>query len=142
MRCIEFICEQNPDVDHSRIRQLDFIPQPSKITSEDSQKILPRLSAVIYPAELWPTAKSYWQHVGDGIQSRRADFCQKAFDEGFMVERSAARESPPRVTKGPRRYQRTTSVDITKNHAKVEKPGADGETAPEAGIQDLAQFVE
>jgi cystathionine gamma-synthase len=142
MRCIEFLCEQNPEVDHGRIRQLDFIPQPSKMSAEDSQKILPRLSAVIYPSELWPTAKTYWQHVGDGISSRRADFCQKAFDENFMVERSAARESPPRVTKGPRRYQRTTSVDITKNHQKADPPTADGETAPEAGIQDLAQFVE
>jgi cystathionine gamma-synthase len=144
MRCIEFLCEQNPQADHVRIRQLDFVPHPDKIPADESQKILPRLSAVIYPSELWPTAKTFWQHAGDGISSRRADFCQKAFDENFMVERSAARESPPRMTKGPRRYQRNTSVDITKNHAKAadETAAASEDTAPEAGIQDLAQFVE
>ena len=142
MRCIEFLCEQNPQADHVRIRQLDFVPHPDKIPADESQKILPKLSAVIYPSELWPTAKTFWQHAGDGISSRRADFCQKAFNENFMVERSTARESPPRMTKGPRRYQRNTSVDITKNHAKAEEPTANEDTAPEAGIQDLAQFVE
>ncbi|KAM0717462.1 hypothetical protein Q7P37_007314 [Cladosporium fusiforme] len=142
MRCIDFLHEQNPEADHSRIRELDFIPHPNKTPVNDKQKILPRLSAVIYPAELWPTAKTYWQHVGDGISSRRADFCQKAFDENVMVERNTIRDSPPRMTKGPRRYQRKTSVDVTNKNALNDEKSSSEETATEAGTQDLAQFVE
>ncbi|KAK5173185.1 Cystathionine gamma-synthase [Saxophila tyrrhenica] len=135
-RCSVFLKSQNPDIDPSRIRHLDFVPRQDHHDSHSSF-VQPRVSAVIYPRDLWPTAKAFWQHTGEGISSRRADFCQRAFDEGQLVEASSARDSPPRVTKGPRRYQRV-SVDL-KNSAVVNGNGAamDGVPPP-----DSAQFVE
>lgn len=110
-RCVEFMLEQKPGLDQSKVRILEFVPHPDRLPADAAKKVLPRLCAVVYPAELWPTAKTYWQHSGDGIQSRRGEFCQKAFDDGTMVERSTLRQSPPRMTKGPKRYQRNVSVD-------------------------------
>lgn len=111
-RCRDFILKQNRAVDPALIRHLDFVPHPDKVVTADPTKVLPKISAVIYPKQLWPTAKSFWQHTGEGVQSRRAEFCQKALDEHFLVEKNAA---TPCVKRGPKRYQRQVSTDVPSN---------------------------
>ncbi len=136
-RCLEFLRTQNPTVDPSCIRHLDFVPHSDKIDNESSNLVQPRVSAALYPRELWPTAKAFWQHTGEGISSRRAEFCQHAFDEGRLVEAHSIRDSPPRVTKGPRRYQRA-SIDL-KNGLNG---NGEGKITNSVGPPDSAQFVE
>ncbi|RMX73827.1 hypothetical protein D0869_13209, partial [Hortaea werneckii] len=141
-RCRNFLIKQNPSVDQSVIRILEFVPHPDRTTSADMTRVRPRLTAVIYPKELWPTAKVFWQHTGEGISSRQAEFCHRAYDDGIMAEHSAvAHSSTPRLSKGPKRYQRNTSTDQTHGN------GANGHTnsdaaAGETGVPDSAQFVE
>jgi len=142
-RCVDFLIEQNPGLDHSRVRILEFVPHPDKLPADASKKVLPRLCAVVYPSELWPTAKTYWQHSGDGIQSRRGEFCQKAFDDGTMVERSTLRQSPPRMTKGPKRYQRNVSVDQTNGNGVPNSTYTHDENSQNnPSVSESAQFVE
>jgi cystathionine gamma-synthase len=112
------------------------VPHPEKVATADPTKVLPKISAVIYPTELWPTAKAFWQHTGEGVQSRRAEFCQKAFDEHFLVEKSSA---TIRVAKGPKRYQRNTSVDITPTNGPTNHNSS---TNGDLTIDTAFEFVE
>nr|OQO25240.1 hypothetical protein B0A51_09364 [Rachicladosporium sp. CCFEE 5018] len=111
VRCVDFIVDKNQTADQSLIRIIDFGPIAALPSVESTGKVLPRISAVIYPNEFWPSAKVYWQHSGDGISSRRAEVCSKALAEHTMSRRSSPGHSPPRKVKGPRRYQRPMSTD-------------------------------
>ncbi|KAK4556308.1 Cystathionine gamma-synthase [Recurvomyces mirabilis] len=149
-RCVEFLTQQNPGVDATSIRSLDFIPHPDKIPSASLKRVLPRATAVVYPKELWPTAKVFWQHTGEGMSSRHAEFCQKAFDDGSMVERSTlSQPNTPRLSKGPRRYQRPMSLDHgtpqdTNGHggSTGQEDKSNGNGTTENGVPDSALFVE
>nr|POE93265.1 cystathionine gamma-synthase [Quercus suber] len=139
--CVDFLIQQNPTVKTSSIRALDFLHRSGSYVSSDTQRLLPRVSAVLYPKELWPTAKVFWQHTGEGISSRRAEYCSKALEDKSLVEQSSVRSSPPRLHKGPRRYQRPMSTDLAKPSDKDR--GNDNElTIHGVGVQDSFQFVE
>ncbi len=136
-RCASFIKQQNPAANHSLIRVLDFAPRSQQSDKDVSNTVQPKFSAVIYPKELWPSAKLFWQHTGEGVSSRRAEFCHRAFDEGRMVEASAAKSSPPRLSKGPRRYQKL-SVDLKGSVT----PHGEVAQADSPAMPDSVQFVE
>lgn len=129
-RCLEFFISQAPDYQH-QIRILDLVPLAAKERSKELDPISPRISAFIFPGERWATAKAFWQHSGDGISSRRAEYCHNLFEEGALVDIKETNETP-RVCKGPRRYQ-SRSVDLT-NHSN----GTNGSTE----VQDPTEFVE
>lgn len=59
--------------------------------------------------------KIFWQHSGDGVSSRRSEFCEKAFHDGSMVEKSTVTDMP-RMKKGPRRYQRLSVDETVRDH--------------------------
>ena len=94
------------------------------------------LYAILYPKECQPHAKAFWQHTGEGISSRRAEFCQRQLDAGVLVLKKPlknTRSDPEKLVKGPRRYQRG-SVDETAR--KTAKPNCMGEG------DEYAEFVE
>ncbi|KAK3073276.1 Cystathionine gamma-synthase [Teratosphaeriaceae sp. CCFEE 6253] len=145
VRCTEFFGRQRPEADSSSLRILDFVPHPEKAPSAHSDRVLPRLTALIYPKQLWPTAKSFWQHTGEGVSSRQAEFCQKAFDGGSMVEASSVSPSgTPRFSKGPRRYQKNISVDhgVSQAFDGQTNGHTSADAAAEIGAPDSALFVE
>lgn len=123
-RCADWIKKNISPNQHPQVRIIDFIPNPANHTHDEAEKVLPRLSAVVYPKEHWPAAKAFWQHSGDGISSRRAEFCEKAFHDGTMVDKTTVNEMP-RMKKGPRRYQRTFSKDAHIGHYPTEQAEAD-----------------
>jgi cystathionine gamma-synthase len=131
-RCREFFLRQAPDLDASRVRILDFIPAAEQARSEELQVISPRVSAVLFPKERFSIAKTFWQHSGDGVSSRRAEYCSQLFKEGILVEASTINQ-PARVCKGPRRYQKKTSIDLG---------ASDNFTNGNGEVQDPTQFVE
>jgi cystathionine gamma-synthase len=90
-------------------------------------KLNPVISAAICSDAAYPFAREYWQHTGDGISSRRAEFCHGLLKEGLLTIEEAQSQlgtdtapskpagvlpSPQEAAKpcrGPRRYQRPTS---------------------------------
>lgn len=103
------------------------------------------LSCVLYPREHAPVAKQVWQHTGDGVSSRRGEFCLQALREGLLVEKDKHESSPKtrRPAKGPRRYQRADSIDGVNPDAK---PATNGHTAQTTnGVherKESSQFIE
>jgi len=75
---------------------------------EPLRTISPTISAVFCPAEAFAFAKQYWQHTGDGVSSRRAEFCHRLFKDGFLVDDALV---SGKACRGPRRYQRRTASD-------------------------------
>jgi cystathionine gamma-synthase len=129
-RCRDFMLQQAQDLDDQRVRIIDLVPVVETERSEDLAIISPKISAVLYPEDKFSIAKPFWQHSGDGVSSRRAEYCYSLFVRGALVDQS--RLSPTlRSCKGPRRYQRKTSIDDSNTPIVL-----NGE------VQDPNQFVE
>lgn len=139
-RCVDFIREQNPNLSQESIKVLKFVVQVPKEAPTTSNLVLPRLVAVIYPKNLWPTAKQFWQHTGEGISSRRAEYCHRAFNDGVLVLSGSPPNTPRVVAKGPKRYQRLSVENASLNGYKPN--GGHEPAAKDSGIPDSAQFLE
>ncbi|KAJ4365621.1 Cystathionine gamma-synthase [Neocucurbitaria cava] len=131
-RCKDFFLRNAPDLDASKVRILDFVPAAEKARAEELVVISPRVSAVLFPQERFSIAKQFWQHSGDGVSSRRAEFCYHLFEKGVLIEASTLNQ-PARICKGPRRYQKKTSIDLG---------GSDGAIDGGGEVHDPTQFVE
>jgi cystathionine gamma-synthase len=127
-RCRDFIVRQVAESDASRVRIVDLVPATERAREEDQATVSCKISAVMYPLELFKIAKQFWQHSGDGVSSRRAEYCHHLFEKGILVN-AARLNGAARTCKGPRRYQKPTSIDLGTPDA-----AQDGET--------LTQFVE
>ncbi|KAJ9494161.1 Cystathionine gamma-synthase [Exophiala xenobiotica] len=105
------------------------------------------LFCVFFPKDYFSVAKQVWQHSGDGISSRRGEFCLKALKEGFL-QLVASPSAKPRhedvYSKGPRRYQKASQNGIIHNASPVtDSPRAENAAASESQEKDHAQqFVE
>lgn len=130
-RCREFILRQVPALNSDQVRLLHLLPASEEERSEELSIVSPRISAVLFPGSHFSVAKSFWQHSGDGVSSRRAEYCQILFSKGLLVE-SKATLAAPKMCKGPRRYRQKTSIDLTSS--EVQLHGSEG--------NDPAQFVE
>ncbi|CAM1503718.1 Fc.00g013090.m01.CDS01 [Cosmosporella sp. VM-42] len=112
-RCLEFMRHRAaPDV-AGQISTIDFALDTARDLSPLLKKLLPTISAVVFPDEAFSLAKQYWQHTGDGISSRRAEFCYDLLKDNLLVQVSRS-QTPPgtaRPFRGPKRYQRPGSVD-------------------------------
>jgi len=114
-RCATFILSKEPSSSPDQVHVIDLAWDRSRATSETLSKVSPSISAVLFPKELFPIAKQYWQHSGDGVSSRRAEFCHGLFQEGILVDQRTLQPTSNgygKSCKGPRRYQKG-SVDKT-----------------------------
>ncbi|PVI06994.1 cystathionine gamma-synthase [Periconia macrospinosa] len=130
-RCQKFIISRLPD-EEQHVRIVDLVPISEKARSEELAIISPQVSAVLFPQEAFKVAKQFWQHSGDGVSSRRAEYCHGLFKEGVLVEPSTI-EGSPKFCKGPRRYQNKSSIDLGRPADK-----SNGNIDP----QDPTRFVE
>ncbi|KAF2500094.1 cystathionine gamma-synthase [Lophium mytilinum] len=135
-RCLAFFNRQAPQLGPQSVRVVDLVPVTPAASSGTAEEVSPSISVVIFPQENFSVAKAYWQHSGDGISSRRADYCFNLFSKGLLVDRRKQEE--PRMCKGPKRYQKKTSVDITGHSNGVDS--ATKGTGDE--VQDPTRFVE
>ncbi|KAI1130198.1 pyridoxal phosphate-dependent transferase [Nemania abortiva] len=118
-RCVDFIRDkaemkaETPALPELSI--LSLVLDPAREFAEPLRSISPSISAVLFPHDLFPVAKQYWQHSGDGVSSRRAEFCHGLFRDGLLVldNRSPSPRSllQQKMRRGPKRYQRAASVD-------------------------------
>lgn len=115
-RCIGFIKAKAPVSAQDRLDSVHLVLDSTNPAAVPLQPLHPTVSAVLFVPEAFNYAKQYWQHSGDGISSRRAEFCHSLLGQGLLVPQ----ESLPRVApvkqlacKGPRRYQKPMSIDET-----------------------------
>lgn len=95
------------------MRIVDLGPRPG--FNKHTGNLILSISAVIFPRDGFRIAKTFWQHTGEGISSRRAEIAQKAFETGLLVERDACRQDQAthqKFVKGPRRYRRKESIEV------------------------------
>lgn len=148
-RCARFLIRQVPILVIGRdVRIVDLCPIMSSLGGEVADSVT-RLravaSAVIFPQNHRTVAKAFWQHTGEGISSRRAEFCHKVFDEGLLSAvvyegLEAPALSPQVLCKGPRRYQKSRSFN-TRLVAQVNDHSTPSGTASAEG-KEYVQFVE
>ncbi|KAL6923804.1 hypothetical protein ACHAPO_007941 [Fusarium lateritium] len=114
-RCLDFIVQRISPEMASQVRIFDFALDKPKELSPVLKKLTSTISAVLYPSEVFPIAKQYWQHTGEGTSSRRAEFCHGLFNDNLLVPAVRTRTPPEAVQsrpfRGPRRYTRPGSVD-------------------------------
>lgn len=121
---------------------------PGGRTNGSETMLRPVVSAVFFPRNHRQVAKTFWQHSGDGISSRHAEFCHQAFDDGFLSatvddDVESAEISPLMVGKGPRRYQKGRSSYSARQspQSRDNDHPAPKRTASAEGTE-YAQFVE
>ncbi|GKT89913.1 cystathionine gamma-synthase [Colletotrichum tofieldiae] len=119
---------------------LDFGLDISKDVSPLLRSLAPTVSAVVYSPEVFPIAKQYWQHTGDGVSSRRAEFCHGLLKEGLLAPVERPGSPVGKVCRGPKRYHRPSSIDDTKpaTHHPADK------TNPQSAFetQESLRFLE
>ncbi|KAI9797878.1 MAG: hypothetical protein M1833_005078 [Piccolia ochrophora] len=147
-RCLDFFHSQDPSLVHEQIRIIELIYTPSRTAEDSMLRFDPHVYAVVFPQEQFKIAKMFWQHTGDGISSRRADFCHSAYRHGNLVEKHRIDDgSRPelRSRKGPKRYFRDVSMDghphIATKESHADAPTSNGSTGPSES-QEHAQFIE
>ena len=139
-RCVDFMLAKESDIKPFEVRIVDLVLDP-KTTSEVLKKIRPSVSAVIFPKQYFSVAKQYWQHSGDGVSSRRAEFSNRLLQEGLLVNKADIKPETKDLSdfhKGPRRYRRCGSIDKTN---ASNGPSASPPKTPDED-QESYQFVE
>jgi cystathionine gamma-synthase len=143
--CYSFIASKIPADDARKVRVVNLVP--SSRTESESSAITSALSCVIYPKEYAPLAKQVWQHTGNGVSSRRAEFCLGALEDGFIVQEgptAAADAAPQRPFKGPRRYRGKDSVNGVSRGITTNAAMPDKSSAADGGQEgrEYSQFIE
>ncbi|KAJ5114601.1 hypothetical protein NUU61_000360 [Penicillium alfredii] len=141
--CHSFIVPKIPAEQSHKVRIVNFIPSH---TEARSTTITTFLSCVIYPKEYASVAKQVWQHSGNGISSRRSEFCFRALEDGFLVEEKAsatAESIAQRPCKGPRRYQGRGALNgVTRGSAHSVSGDSPSERNGVDDGRDYSQFIE
>lgn len=78
------------------------------------------IHVVLYPADLYPLAKGFWQHTGFGITSRYADFCLGRLDDLQLQTSPTLSTAGNNHTGCPRRR-------ASAKHSEVEDAGVEDE---------------
>jgi cystathionine gamma-synthase len=116
-RCVCFVKAHAPPEVAASLSIVNLVLDTTKPNTEALASLSPDISAVLGSQEAFPFIKQYWQHSGDGVSSRRAEFCHTLLKDGLLrLDDGASSPTPasPKPCRGPKRYQRTSSVDITK----------------------------
>ena len=144
-RCQRFLYDKS-QLSGDQVRVVHLVPALQiESISEDHQTAVSGLFCVFFPEEQFGVAKQVWQHSGDGISSRRGEFCLKALQDCLLVPRGDnpwLQQCPDLVNKGPRRYQRGRSLNATnicRIPSLVEVPDI---ANPQADSRDFSQFIE
>ncbi|KAI9885239.1 MAG: Structural maintenance of chromosomes protein 6 [Watsoniomyces obsoletus] len=110
--CLKFIKSQEPQLQLGQLHVVD-IPLKEPVKGHDVSAPTFGVSAAVFPKDIFRTAKSFWQHSGEGISSRQADFCHRCLKQQLVP--SISDNVRPRPSRGPKRYQREPSLDGTQS---------------------------
>ena len=153
-RCQHFFHAKLEAFNSEDIRITGLHPSPHSDSDSDSLETRTAVSSlycVFFPKQHFSVAKQVWQHSGDGISSRRGEFCLKALQDGLLLpegEAASPKHHQDQFCKGPRRYQRGGSQNGINGTSHATKPSTDSTTSADSnGAHDgaessISQFVE
>lgn len=106
---------------HQKVRILQLsTPQP-----EDQDSTIESVSAtftvVFFPESAYPLAKAYWQHSGEGISSRMAEFCIGKFPDCSIDEDETQDKSKEPSLFLEERFGRNLDISFVRNAEKALK---------------------
>jgi cystathionine gamma-synthase len=155
-RCLDFVRKHAPA---EMVVGLTVVHLVLDETNPDSAPLLalsPTVSAAIFPHEAFPFAKQYWQHSGDGVSSRRAEFCHGLFKDD-LLRVGPGDDGPPspsmsgqKVCRGPKRYRRPMSIGgvggntspPTSQSRHLNSGPSDSEATGAKDAQETSRFLE
>lgn len=104
--CRAFIGAHSETGSAKRCRVINFVPSAGE--AQDAMSDLLGFSANFFPQTCFKAAKTFWQHTGEGISSRRADYLRHHYEKGCIAEEGSV-DVVSRQRKGPRRYRKEAS---------------------------------
>jgi hypothetical protein len=68
------------------------------LSANSSEKAAKWLSVfvVVFPKKLWPQARAFWQHTGDGVSTRQVMVLRELWDAGLLDIAGATKDSQDR----------------------------------------------
>ncbi|RKF72781.1 Cystathionine gamma-synthase [Golovinomyces cichoracearum] len=147
--CSEFILSSDKSISRNELHVIELVLDANKEHPEFLRRISPSISAILFPSRASSISKQYWQHTGDGISSRRAEFCHNLFREKILVGKSTIIHHPNnylKPCKGPKRYQRESTNIQTANsvqsHLAGEQASQNTSSSPNSEVYESFQFLE
>ncbi|KAK1753460.1 putative cystathionine gamma-synthase [Echria macrotheca] len=136
-RCATFVRTRAPPDVSSSLSVMHLTLDTTDPTTKALELFCPAISAVLFSPEAFPFAKQYWQHTGDGVSSRRAEFCHDLYRAGILRLDLEPKSPAQKPCRGPRRYQRPSSVDVGKPSDNAVTNGGGGRDT-----QETSRFLE
>ncbi|KAK4124213.1 PLP-dependent transferase [Parathielavia appendiculata] len=140
-RCVSFVKARAPPAVAASLDTVHLVLDTTQPGAGALASLNPAISAVLGSQDAFSFLKQYWQHTGDGVSSRRAEFCHALLKNGLLrLDDGATGPVSPTSAKpcrGPKRYQRPSSMDTTAKHVS---PDREGVAAPD--LQETSRFLE
>jgi cystathionine gamma-synthase len=145
-QCQQFLLDKEPSLAIEDVHIVNLVPLVQEDRpDQEAENVISTLSCVFFPVQSFKLAKQVWQHSGDGISSRRGEFCLKALQEGLLYRQGdlpLPEQQQARTCKGPRRYQKRESLNGADHgnsngsiqNSDLKNPARDG--------KEYSQFVE
>jgi cystathionine gamma-synthase len=136
-RCVSFIRHKSAQSFHGSVYVLELsagYTEPEK--APKSGLVSPNIWACVFPADQFTLAKEFWQHTGEGISSRRAEYCQSLFSASLLICKQKERQRSDSFCKGPKRYQKKEMADSDRAQ------GAGENDLQHAELLDFNTYVE
>ncbi|SPO01306.1 related to O-succinylhomoserine (thiol)-lyase [Cephalotrichum gorgonifer] len=144
-RCLDYIrARLDSPANPTDLSIVDLGLAPDGMSIPFLASLSPTISAVTCSPALFSLGRQYWQHTGDGISSRRAEFCHELYRQELLVPVStAAPPTPPspytKPCRAPRRYHRPSISEPTPAQPKSQRaPG----TSDEDESLEWSRFLE
>jgi cystathionine gamma-synthase len=147
--CRSFMATRVLPDDIDKVRIVGFIPSPGAALAvagaDGSFDVTSKLFCVIYPSTYASIAKQVWQHTGDGVSSRRAEFCLDALEDGYLVEDTQSKSLDVKsqtFSKGPKRYQQKSSAQGPAREVTLPPTRDSGFTSRDKDVPEGREYVQ
>ncbi|KAK0648824.1 pyridoxal phosphate-dependent transferase [Cercophora newfieldiana] len=141
-RCATFVRSRAPSEDTVGLSVVNLVVDQTSPSAKALQLFCPAVSAVLCSEAAFPVAKQYWQHSGDGVSSRRAEFCHGLFRDGLLKLDDGPKSPSQKPCRGPRRYQRPNSLDQGRPNGGSSPVSPAPVAAPGEEFQETSRFLE